>query len=1065
MLAFLIRWSAANRFWVIGAAILLAMLGLWTLPRQQMDAIPDVSETQVIVYAKWEQPPGLVEAQITYPLTTALLGAPKVTSVRGFSDSGFALIYVLFEEGTDLYWARSRITELLTKTNSALPAGARVEMGPDATGVGWIYQYALVDETGKRSLADLRSIQDSSLRYALQATPGVAEIATVGGFEKEYQVVVQPNALEQYNVSFKAVVEAVRNSTMDTGGRQIDFSGRNFTVRGRGLARTIEDLERAVVYGQPARMEMNAGSVPLLLRDLAHIELVPGSREGVSDLNGKGEAVGGVVVMRHDQNAREVIGRVKERLQTLERSLPSGVRVVTTYDRSDLIHRSIKTLLWELFLATCVVSLIILTFLRHFPSALVAVSVIPATLLIALGPMYWLGVNFNIMSLGGIVLSVGVLVDGAIIAVENVHRRIDLSSNSGDEIVRALEEVTPAIFLSLLLVTVTFFPIFALTGPEGRLFQPLAMTKTIVMATAAVMTITFVPALRMLLRSRSQIGSGRSRRVRRSPIVGKTALYESAVRFVLRYPKTTIVSAVLLVAATIPIYLRLGREFMPPLNEGTVLYMPTMLPGVSAAQALEILQRQDALLAAFPEVARTFGKAGRAETATDPAAMSMIETTLILKPHEQWREQPQWYSRWSPEWLKNLLFRRIGSDRISYEDLISAMDRAVALPGVANSWTMPIRGRTDMLTTGARTPVAVKIFGPDLKKTQEVGEQVEAILKKIPGTRSAFAERAEEGNYLDIQIDRDRLANRGLQVAEVQEMIAGAIGGAAVTEIFEERSRYPVTVRYPKKFRDNPKAIGGITILTENGERVTLQEIANIRKVRGIGMIRTENGMLASYVFIDADTNDIGKYVEAAQQAVSQGMVIPSGYSLQWSGEYENMIRARQRLQIVVPATLLLMFLLLFLNTKSWVKTGMVALAVPFSLIGAVWLLYALGYNISVATWVGMIALVGLDAETGVFMLLFLDLAFQEARRNGTLAREGGLANAVVEGAAKRLRPKLMTVSAAFLGLLPTMLSLGAGSDVARRIVAPMVGGLASSFVLELLVYPPLYFLWRRRSS
>jgi copper/silver efflux system protein len=803
------------------------------------------------------------------------------------------------------------------------------------------------------------------------------------------------------------------------------------------------------------------------LRDIARIELVPQSRQGVSDLDGKGEAVGGVLVMRHDQNASEVIGKVKERLRSLERSLPEGVRIVTTYDRSELIRRSIETLLWELCLATCVVSLVILIFLRHLPSAFVAVSIIPVTLLIALLPMYWFGVNFNIMSLGGIILSIGVLVDGAIIGVENVHRRLKSNRDGGQDIVSALQEVTPAIFLSLLLITVTFFPIFALTGQEGRLFQPLAAAKTIVMATAAVMTITLAPALRMLFRNSSPSRVGKTvgpGAFAKPSVTRKPAIYEFAVRLVLRFPMATIASAALVVVLTIPVYLRLGHEFMPPLNEETVLYMPTMLPGVSTAQALQILQRQDAVLASFPEVARTFGKAGRAETATDPAELSMIETTLILKPHDQWRVQRRWYSDWSPEWLKNLIFRRIASDRISYEDLISEMDRAVALPGVVNSWTMPIRGRTDMLTTGARTPVAVKILGPDLSKTQEIGRQLEVVLRSVSGTRSAFAERAEEGNFVDIKIDRDRLANRGLQVADVQEVIAGAIGGASVTELFDERSRYPVTVRYPKKFRDNLESIGKINVLTEIGERVPLQEVADIRRVRGTGMIRTENGMLASYVFVDAETGDIGKYVEDARQAVSKGVVVPSGYSIQWSGEYENMIRARERLQIVVPATLFLLLGLLYLNTRSWVKTGIVALAVPFSLVGAVWALYALGYNISVATWVGMIALVGLDAETGVFMLLFLDIAYKESRQNGSLDREGGLTNAVVEGAAKRLRPKLMTVAAAFLGLLPTMLSLGTGSDVAKRIVAPMVGGLASSFVLELLVYPPLYFLWKRRS-
>jgi copper/silver efflux system protein len=1055
----LIRWSAAHRFLVIGISAALAAFGFSTLPLQQLDAVPDVSDTQVILYAKWAQPPDLLEAQVTYPLTTALLGAPKVTSVRGFTDAGFALIYVLFEDGADLYWARSRVAELLTKITPTLPSEARVEIGPDATGVGWVFQYALVDDTGKQSLADLRTLQDWNLRYALQGTPGVAEVASVGGFEKEYQVTIDPEALEQYNLNFKTVVEAVRKSTMDTGGQEIDFSGRSFTVRGRGLVHNAEDLEQAVVYGQRSKLDLNAGSVPVLLQDIARIELVPRARRGVSDLDGKGEAVGGIVVMRHGQNALEVIHRVKERLNSLRQSLPAGVRIVTTYDRSELIRRSIDTFRRELLLAAGVVSLVILIFLRHLPSALVAVAIIPATLLIGLIPMFWFGVNLNIISLGGIVLSIGVLVDGAIIEVENVYRRLKLTGGGEKEILCAIEEVTPAVFLSLLTITVTFFPIFGLTGQEGRLFRPLAAAKTIVMATAALMTLTLAPALRMVFAG----GKSQTETRRRSSIGERLTIYESVLRFVLRSPKATVASAVLAVVATIPVYLQLGREFMPPLNEETVLYMPTMLPGVSAAQALQVLQRQDAVLAAFPEVARVYGKAGRAETATDPAPLSMIETTLVLKPPAQWPERRRWYSRWSPEWLKELFFRRLASDRIAYDDLVAEMDRAVALPGVVNSWTMPIRGRTDMLTTGARTPVAVKVMGPDLNTTQEIGQEIEAALKSVPGTRSAFAERAGEGYFVDIQLDRDRLAIHGLQVGDVQEVIAGAIGGTVAAEVFDDRARYPVTVRYPKRFRDSLAEIGQIRVMSEAGERVPLQEIATIRQVHGTDTIRTENGLPASYVFVDAPSEDIGKYVERAQRALSEAVKIPTGYSLQWSGEYENTLRARQQLQIVVPATLLLLLLLLYLNTKSWIKTGIVVLAVPFSLVGAVWLLYALGYNVSVATWIGMIALVGLDAETGVFMLLFLDLAYEEASRRGLLGRAGGLEDAIVNGAARRLRPKLMTVATAFLGLLPAMLAIGTGSDVAKRIVAPMVGGLASSFVLELLVYPPLYFLWKRR--
>ncbi len=1061
MLVALIRWSAAHRFLVIGMSAALAVVGFLTLPLQRLDAIPDVSDTQVILYVKWDQPPGLVETQVTYPLTTALLGAPRVTSVRGFTDAGFALVYVLFEDGTDLYWARSRVAELLTQIAPTLPTGAHVGMGPDATSVGWVFQYALVDDTGKHSLADLRALQDWNLRYALQATPGVAEVASVGGFEKQYQVTVDPAALAQYNLNIKAVVEAVRNSTMDTGGREIDFSGRSFTVRGSGLAHNAADLERAVVYGQRSRLDLNAGSLPVLLRDIARVELVPRARQGVSDLDGKGEAVGGIVVMRQGYNALEVIHRVKERLDSLRPTLPAGVRLVTTYDRSELIDRSIDTFRRELLLAAGVVSLVILIFLRHLPSAFVAVAIIPATLLTALLPLYWFRVNLNIMSLGGIVLSIGVLVDGAIVEVENVYRKLYLTGGGAREILRAMEEVVPAVFLSLLTVTVTFFPMFALTGQEGRLFQPLAAAKTIVMVVAALLTVTLAPALRMLFTG----GTPRLPGKRKASSGWGLAIYESVLHFILRFPAATVACALLVLVATIPIYLRLDREFMPALNEETVLYMPTMLPGVSASQALQVLQRQDEVLATFPEVARVYGKAGRGETATDPAPLSMIETTLILKPSDQWRERRRWYSSWSPEWLKKALFRAFATDRISYDDLISEMDRAVSLPGVTNSWTMPIRGRTDMLNTGARTPLAVKVMGPDQDTSQEIGQLVEAALKGVPGTRSAFAERAAEGYFVDIQIDRDRLANYGLQVADVQEVISSAIGGTVAAEIFEGRVRYPVTVRYPKQFRDTMAEIGQITVLSETGERVSLQEMAAIRQVRGTKTIRTENGMLASYVFVDASSDGIEKYLERAKRAVSEKVKIPAGYSLQWSGEFENILRARQQLQMVVPAALMLLLLLLYLNTKSWVKTAIVVLAVPFSLVGAVWLLYLLGYNISVATWVGMIALVGLDAETGVFMLLFLDLSYEEARQKGWLTRARGLQDAIIDGAARRMRPKLMTVAAAFLGLLPAMLAIGAGSDVAKRIVAPMIGGLVSSFLLELLIYPPLYFLWKRGPS
>lgn len=1085
MLASLIRWSADHRFLVIGFYAVLALFGLWTLPRQQTDAIPDVSDTQVIVYARWEQQPAdLVEAQVTYPLTTTLLGAPQVKSVRGYSNAGYALIYVLFDDGTDLYRARTRVTELLAKSASHLPAEAQVEIGPDATGAGWIFQYALVDDSGKRSLADLRAIQDWDLRYALQSTPGVAEVAGIGGFEKEYQVSVDPDVLEDHGLTLNAVIAAVRNSNLETGGRVLDFSGRQYTVRGRGLAHTMDDLERAVVYpDRPYKSDMSLNRAPYLLRDIAHIEMTPREREGVTDLNGEGEAVGGVVVMRQGQNTPAVLRRVKDQLRNLERSLPEGVRIVPVYDRSELLGRSMQTLWRELLLAVIVVGLVILFALRHFPSSLVAVAIIPATLAIALAPMYGFRIDLNIMSLAGIILSIGILVDGAIVEVENAHRKVSLAleagkvPDAGNVLVEAMQEVAPAVFFSLLSIAVTFLPIFALTGQEGRMFTPLAAAKTVVMVVAAALTVTLAPALRMLFRRTrdfvwqprwlSAVGSrlavGRYQEESRSRFWRSLySAYEPVLRAVLRSPKATVAVAIVIALATIPLYPRLGREFMPPLNEGTVLYMPTTLPGISTTQALELLQRQDAVLASFPEVERVYGKAGRVDTSTDPAPLNMIETTIVLKPRSEWRERPRWYSSWSPEWLKELLFRRLASDRISYEDLVAEMNRSTAMPGVVNSWTMPIRGRTDMLTTGARTPVAVKVLGPDLATAQTAAGRIESVLKALPETRSVFAERPADGYYVDVNIDRDQLARYGLQMADVQQVIAGAVGGAEATEIYDGRARYPVVVRYPKEFRDSPERIGRITVPDQNGQRIPLSALAQIREVRDAGMIRTEDGRPASYVYVDTGTEDIGGYVAEAQRTVAHGVTLPPGCSIEWSGEYENMLRARARLRVVVPATLILLALLLYWNTKSWAKAALVALAVPFSLVGSVWLLYVLGYKVSVATWVGMIALMGLDAETGVFMLLYLDLAQDDAHRNGRLRTAQQMEDAVVEGAARRLRPKMMTVTAAAAGLLPTLLATGMGSEVAKRIVAPMAGGLATSFLCELLVYPPVYLLWKR---
>jgi len=1080
MLASIVRWSATHRFIVIASWCLIAAVGVWTLPRQRVDALPDVSDTQVIVYANWAQPAELVEAQVTYPLTMALLGALQVKTVRGYTESGYALIYVIFDDGADFFRARQKVSEALSRTGSLLPADARVEIGPEATSVGWVFQYALIDSAGRRSLADLRALQDFQLQPALKATPGVAEVASVGGFEREYQVTVDPTFLEDNDISLKAVVEAVRKSNANAGARVIEFSDRRYTVRGLGLAHSIEDLERIVVHpDHPYKVEMGLAPAPVLLRDIAHVEAVPQTRWGIADLDGAGEVVGGIVVMRAGENASETVRRVKERLHAFERSLPAGVRIVTTYDRSDLIKRSLATFRNELLLAACVVALVIIISLQHFPSAIAAVAIIPATLLIAMGPMYWLGVNLNIMSLAAMVLSTGVLVDGAIIEVENSHRRLSMAGVAGDArpvLIEAMQEVVPAVFLSLLAIAVTFLPVFALTGQEGRLFRPMAAAKTIVMAAAAALSLTFAPALRsvfsrlnpIVFRPRWLASIANSMLVGAYRREGQShlwrtlyAIYERVLRRVLLYPKTTIAIAIVLMAGTAPLYFRLGREWAPSLNEETLLYMPTTLPGIPVSEAAQLLHRQDAVLRGFPEVASVFGKAGRAATSTDPAPLNMIETTVVLKPREQWRERHRWYSGWSPEWLQDLLFRRFASDRITYDELLAEMNRATALPGLVNSWTMPVRGRAEMLTTGARTPLAVKVLGPDARAAERIARQVEARLKPVAGTRSVFAERAQEGYYLDIDVDRDKLAAYGLQMTDVQDVIHCAIGGAEATRLFDGRAQYPVTVRYPKKFRDSVAEIERITILNSSGEHVPLGAIAHIRPTRGPGMLRTEGAMFASYVYIDTDSDDIGTYVSKAQ-AVMNTIATPPGCWLEWAGEFENMLRAKAQLRIVAPATLALLIAVLYLNTKSFVRTGVVLLAVPFSLVGALWMMYALGYHVSIAAWVGMIALMGLDAETGVFMLLFIDLAYSAARRNNAVKTSAELKDAIIDGAAKRMRPKLMTVTAAVVGLLPTLVSTGTGSEIAKRIVAPMVGGLLASFALELLVYPAVYYLWKQ---
>jgi Cu(I)/Ag(I) efflux system membrane protein CusA/SilA len=1073
MIQRIIEFSAHNKFIVLVFTGVALIGAVWCMRNIPLDAIPDLSDTQVIVYTKWDRSPDIIEDQVTYPIITAMLGAPKVKAIRGFSDFGFSYVYIIFEDGTDIYWARSRTLEYLSKIQSLLPEGVVTEMGPDATGVGWVYQYALVDRTGKHSLADLRSFQDWYLRYWMQSVPGVAEVASIGGYQKQYQINLDPQALQAYRIPIRAIVDAVREGNNDVGGRLVEFAGAEFMVRGRGYARSVKDLEEIVV-GQDTR------GTPVRLRDVARVVLGPDIRRGVADLDGQGDTAGGIVIIRHGENALNVIQRVKAKIEEIRPSLPEGVELIPTYDRSELIQSAIANLKHELVLEMIIVSLVILIFLWHIPSAVVPIVTIPVSVVLAFIPMYMMGVSSNIMSLAGIAISIGVLVDGAIVEVENAYKKLEhwqAEGRQGDfHAVRleALKEVGPSVFFSLLVIALAFMPIFTLVDQEGRLFKPLAWTKNLAMAIAAVLAITLDPALRMMFARMdpirlgprwlswiaTQVAVGTYHAEEKHPISRLLfRVYEPACRFVLRHPKSTIAAALVLVATSVPVYMQLGSEFMPPLYEGSLLYMPTTLPGISVAEASSLLQKMDALIMEVPEVERVFGKAGRAETSTDPAPFSMMENTILLKPVDQWRRIPRFYSDW-PEWMQAPL-RHIWYDRITKDDLIAELDQKLRFPGVSNAWTMPIKTRIDMLTTGVRTPVGIKIYGGDLEVIEELGAQVEAALRDVPGTRSIYAERTAGGYFVDIELRRGELARYGLTIGEAQMIIQTAIGGETITRTIEGRERYTVNVRYAREERDDLEHLKRVLVTTSNGTQVPLAQISDIRLTTGPAMIRDENGMLAGYVYVDLAGRDVGGYVDEAKERVARAVSLPAGYSLQWSGQYENMLRVRERLKIVVPVTIFLIFVLLYMNTKSAVKAGIVMLAVPFSVIGAVWLLWILGYNVSIAVWVGMIALMGLDAETGVFMLLFLDLSYQDAVRKGRMRTREDLQEAIVHGAVKRIRPKMMTVMAAMIGLMPIMWSLGTGADMMKRVAAPMIGGLVTSFILELLVYPPIYEFWK----
>jgi len=1071
----IIEFSGRNRLIVLLVVAAAAITGWWSMHHVPLDAIPDLSDTQVIVYSRWDRSPDIVEDQVTYPIVTAMLGAPRVKAVRGFSDFGFSFVYIIFDEGTDIYWARSRTLEYLSGVLGKLPQGVATELGPDATGLGWVFQYALVDKSGKHNLAELRSLQDWYLRYHLKSVPGVAEVAPLGGFVRQYQVNVDPNRLRAYGVPIAKVVEAVRASNNDVGGRLVELSGAEYMVRGRGYARSTADLESVVLAASPT-------GVPVRVRDVGRVSLGPDMRRGVADLDGEGDVVSGIVVMRQGENALDVIERVKAKLREIEPGLPAGVKLVTAYDRSELILRSIENLKSTLIEELVVVSLVIFLFLWHIPSAIIPVVTIPIAILIAFIPMHGMGLTSNIMSLGGIAIAIGAMVDAAIVVVEQTHKKLEEWERDGrpgnyhDVVIAAVKEVGGPSFFALLVIAVSFLPVLALEAQEGRLFKPLAYTKNLAMIVAAVLAITLDPALRLLF-THARNFDFRPRwlcRVANVVLVGKIhseeshpvsrvliRMYHPVAAWSLRWKWFVIAGAVALVVATVPIYQKLGSEFMPPLDEESLFYMPSTLPGISIAEAERILQVQDRIIKRFPEVERVLGKAGRADTSTDPAPLSMFETVITLKPKHEWRKVETWYTNWAPEWALGFL-RRITPDHISTEDLTNQLNAALQIPGITNSWTMPIKARIDMLTTGVRTPVGLKISGSDIPTIDRVGAEVEALLPRVPGTRSVFAERTSGGYFLDFAWKREALARYGLSIDDAQMVVMNAIGGENVTTTVEGRERYPVNVRYSRDFREDVNALKRVMVPTMNGmTQVPLEQLADVRKVAGPGMLRNENGLLTGYVYVDVAGRDVGSYIDEAKRLVREHIKLPPGTSIAWSGQYEAMERVRARMLVVVPLVVFLIFLLLYLNTRSIAKTLLIVLAVPFSAVGAIWLLWALGYNMSIGVWVGLIALMGVDAETGVFMLLYLDLAYERAQREGRLRSLADLQAAILDGAVRRIRPKFMTVATMFVGLVPILWSTGTGADVMKRIAAPMVGGIFTSFLLELVVYPAIYEVWK----
>jgi len=1037
MLAKIIDWSGRNRFLVLLATLFIVLWGVFAVLRTPIDALPDLSDVQVIVYTEYPgQAPQVVEDQVTYPLTSAMLSVPKSKVVRGFSFFGASFVYIIFEDGTDIYWARSRVLEYLNFASGRMPKGVSPQIGPDATGVGWVYQYALLAK--EKTLAELRTIQDWYLRYQLAKAHGVAEVASIGGFVQTYQVTVDPVKLRAYGVPLMKVAQVIRDSNRDVGGRVVEMAETEYMVRGEGYLRGKEDIEALVVKSEKG--------TPVLIRDIARVELAPDERRGLTELNGEGEVVSGIAMARYGQNALEVIHNLKSKIEEIGPGLPEGVTVQTVYDRSDLIHRAIETLKGTLLEESLIVALVCIVFLLHVRSALVAILMLPVGVLIAFIAMRSLGMNSNLMSLGGIAIAIGAMIDAAIVMIENAHKHLErlpeghTQGERTEAMLAACREVGPALFFSLLIITVSFLPVFTLEAQEGRLFSPLAYTKTFAMAGAALLSVTLVPVLMMLF-IRGKIMPEAKNPVNRFLIWS----YRPIIAWVMRWKKTTIVLALIALGVSVYPAAKLGSEFMPTLNEGTLLYMPASLPGMSITKAAELMQTQNKLIKSFPEVASVYGKAGRANTATDPAPVEMFETVINLKPEKDWRPG------------------------MTTDKLIAELDKALQFPGVANAWTMPIKARIDMLSTGIRTPIGIKVFGKDLIEMERLAKEIEAVVKAVPGTTSAFAERITGGFYLNIKPDREQLARYGLAVGELQDVIGSALGGEMVTTTVEGRERFGVTVRYPRELRSDPEQIAReVLVPTMGGAMVPLGQLAKVSVAKGAPGIRTENALLSAYIYVDIRDRDIGGYVADAKKAVAAQVKFPPGYYVTWSGQFEYMERAIEKMKIVIPVTLLSIFLLLYLNFKRLTETFIVMLSVPFALVGGVWLMWLLGYNLSVAVAVGFIALAGVAAETGVVMLIYLDHAWEEVKQKSALAgRQPGVDDlyaAVMEGAVERVRPKMMTVVAIMAGLLPIMWGTGTGSEVMSRIAAPMVGGMISSTVLTLAVIPAIYALvkeWR----